>query len=132
MIDTKSYVFLHSFHLLYFQSLNISLIKIVQGFVDVGSMEHLLHLLDVAKKSAQSDTTELDNEQDEEISNKDSKIDEEKIHLNASEITNIYVRLSTLLYHHFNIQTCQSVHMYNHLFIHLFIGTITTLQMFCM
>ena len=126
MIDTKSYVFLHSFHLLYFQSLNISLIKIVQGFVDVGSMEHLLHLLDVAKKSAQSDTTELDNEQDEEISNKDSKIDEEKIHLNASEITNIYVRLYTLLYHHFNIQTCQSVHMYNHLFIHLFIGTIAS------
>ena len=95
MIDTKSYVFLHSFHLIYFQSLNISLIKIVQGFVDVGSMEHLLHLLDVAKKSAQSDTTEFDDEQDEEISNKDSKIDEEKIHLNASEITNIYVRLYT-------------------------------------
>ena len=100
--------------------------KIMQGFVDVGNMEHLLNLLDVAKKAAQSDTTELDDEQDIAISNKDSKIDEEKIHLNASEIKDIYVRLSSLLYHHFNVQTCQSVHLYNHLFIHLFIGTITS------
>ena len=100
--------------------------KIMQGFVDVGNKEHLLHLLDVAKKAAQSDTIELDDEQDDAISNKDSKIDEEKIHLNASEINDIYVRSSSLLYHHFNVQTCQSVHLYNHLFIHLFIGTITS------
>ena len=77
--------------------------KIMQGSVDVGNKEHLLHLLDVAKKAAQSDTTELDDEQDEAISNNDSKIDEEKIHLNASEIIDIYVRLSSLLYHHFNV-----------------------------
>ena len=100
--------------------------KIMQGFVDVGNKENLLHLLDVAKKAAQSDTTELDDEQDIAISNKDSKIDEEKIHLNASEIKDIYVRLSSLLYHHFNVQTWQSVHLYNHLSIHLFIGTITS------
>ena len=94
--------------------------------VTLGPEEHLHNLLDVAKKAAQSDTTELDDEQDIAISNKDSKIDEEKIHLNASEIKDIYVRLSSLLYYYFNVQTCQSVHLYNHLFIHLFIGTITS------
>ena len=126
MTNIKSYVFLQSLNLIYFQSLNISLMKIMPGFVDVGNKEHLLHLLDVAKRAAQSDTTKLDDDQDEAISNNDSKIDEEKIHLNASEIKDIYVRLSSLLYHHINVQTCQSVHLYNHLFIHLFIGTITS------
>ena len=84
-------------HLIYFQSLNIRMIKIIQEFVDLGNERHLFHLLDIAKKAAQSNTNELDEDVEETISDKDSKIDEEKIDFNAAEIQNLYVSLIIFL-----------------------------------
>ena len=85
------------------------MIKIIQEFVDLGNERHLFHLLDIAKKAAQSNTNELDEDVEETISDKDSKIDEEKIDFNAAEIKDLYVSLIISL----NIPTprfaCQSI-----------------------
>ena len=69
--------------------MNLTMIKVLRGLIDDTC---LLRLLDMAKKTAQSDTTKLD-ESDDSISNKDSKIDEEKIDVNEEEIRHIYVSL---------------------------------------
>lgn len=73
----------------------------MQEYVDIGKTSHLLHHLDVTKRAAQSDTTELDDRPDKKVSDEDSKIEKEKIDLNAAEIRNIYVRLIILLRHQF-------------------------------
>ena len=83
--------------MIFFQSLNISLITIMQGIANSVNKEDLFHLLDIAKKAAQSNTNELDEDVEETISDKDSKIDEEKIDFNAAEIQNLYVSLISFL-----------------------------------
>ena len=65
----------------------------MQGYAEAANKECLFHLLDIAKKAAQSNTTEQNDEPDETISDKDSKMDKEKIDLNTVEIRNIYVSL---------------------------------------
>ena len=65
----------------------------MQGLVNVGNKEHLLHLLNIVENAAHSDTIDEEDEKDETISNKDSKIDEIKVNLNASGIKDIYVSL---------------------------------------
>ena len=84
----------------------------MQGFVDVGNMDYLLHLLEITKKAAQPGLTQLDDELDETITYEDSKIDREKIDLNASEIRDIYVGLITLLSHYFNFWIHLSVDLF--------------------
>ena len=91
----------------------------MQGFVDVGNMDYLLHLLDITKKAAQPGLTQLDDELDETIAYEDSKVDREKIDLNASEIRDIYVGLITLLSHYLNFRIYLSVYLYVYPFIHL-------------
>ena len=85
-------------HLTFFQSMNLTMIKVVRGFLHGINEECLLSHLDTAEKFALSDQTELDNnnadEQDEPISNKDSQIDAEKIAVHEEEIRNIYVSLA--------------------------------------
>ena len=93
----------------------------MQGFVDVGNMDYLLHLLDITKKAAQPGLTQLDDELDETITYEDSEIDREKIDLNASEIRDIYVGLITLLSHYLNFQIYLSVYLYVYPFIHFII-----------
>lgn len=90
----------------------------MQGFVDVGNMDYLLHLLDITKKAAQPGLSQLDDEIDETITYEDSIIDREKIDLNASEIRDIYVGLIALLCHYFNFRIYLSVHLYVYPFIH--------------
>ena len=92
----------------------------MQGFVDVGNMDYLLHLLDITKKAAQPGLTQLDDELDETITYEDSKIDREKIDLNASEIRDIYVGLITLLSHYLIFRIYLSVHLYVYPFISLY------------
>ena len=70
--------------------MNLTLTKIMQGLVDATNKEDLLHLLDVAKKGAQSDKTKLD-AQNENLSNEDAEFDSKKIDINGAEIKNIYV-----------------------------------------
>jgi hypothetical protein len=70
--------------------MNLTLTKIMQGLVDATNKEDLLHLLDVAKKGAQSDKTKLD-EQNENLSNEDAEFDSKEIDINGEEIKNIYV-----------------------------------------
>ena len=65
----------------------------MQGYAEVANKECLVHLLDIAKKAAQSNTTEQDDEPNETISVEDSKLDKEKIDSNTVEIKNIYVSL---------------------------------------
>ena len=96
----------------------------MKGFVDVGSMDYMLHLLDITKKAAQPGLTQLDDELDETITYEDSKIDGEKIDLNASEIRDIYVRLITLLVLFqlldLSISTyvCLSIHSFDYIYNH--------------
>ena len=71
--------------------MNLTLTKMMQGLVDATNKEDLLHLLDVAKKGAQSDKTKLD-VQNENSSNEDAEFDSNKIDINGAEIKNIYVR----------------------------------------
>ena len=70
--------------------MNLTLTKMMQGLVDATNKEDLLHLLDVAKKGAQSDKTKLD-AQNENLSNEDAEFDSKKIDINGAEIKNIYV-----------------------------------------
>ena len=70
--------------------MNLTLTKMMQGLVDATNKEDLLHLLDVAKKGAQSDKTKLD-EQNENLSNEDAEFDSKEIDINGEEIKNIYV-----------------------------------------
>ena len=85
----------------FFQSMNLTMIKVVRGFIDGIKEECLLSHLDMAEKFALSDKTKLDtnepDEQDEPISNEDSQIDAEKIALHDEEIKNIYVSLAHYL-----------------------------------
>ena len=77
--------------------MNLTMIKVLRGFLHCINEECLLSHLHTAEKFALSDKTELDNnnayEQDEPISNKDSQIDAKKIALHDEEIRNIYVSL---------------------------------------
>ena len=74
--------------------MNLTLTKMMQGLVDATNKEDLLHLLDVAKKGAQSDRTKtkLDEEnENENLSNEDAEFDSKEIDINGEEIKNIYV-----------------------------------------
>ena len=70
--------------------MNLTLTKMMQGLVDATNKEDLLHLLDVAKKGAQSVKTKLD-EQNENLTNEDAEFDSKEIDINGEEIKNIYV-----------------------------------------
>ena len=85
-------------HFTFFQSMNLNMIKVMQGFLDGTDEECLIHHLDMTETFAQSDKTEPDtnepDEPDESISNEDSQIDAEKIAVHEEEIRNIYVSLA--------------------------------------
>ena len=68
----------------------------MQRLADGINTEGLLHFLDIAKMAAKSDRSEFDDERDETICDKDSKIDEEKIDLNTVGIMDLYVSLIIL------------------------------------
>ena len=78
--------------------MNLTMIKVVRGFLHGINEECLLSQLDMAEKFALSDKTKLDtnepDEQDEPISNEDSQIDAEEIAVQEKEIRNIYVSLA--------------------------------------
>ena len=77
--------------------MNLTMIKVMQGFVDGVNEEYLLHQLDMAEMVVQSDTKKMDEDMlDETISNEDSLIDAEKIDVNEREIRKIYVSLMKL------------------------------------
>ena len=77
--------------------MNLTMIKVMQGFVDGVNEEYLLHQLDMAKNVVQSDTIKMDEDMsDELISNEDSLIDAEEIDLNEMEIRKMYVSLKKL------------------------------------
>ena len=78
--------------------MNLTMIKVMRGFVDGVNEEYLLHQLDMAKKVMQSDTIKMDEDMsDKLISNEDSLIDAEKIDVNEREIRKIYVSLKKFL-----------------------------------
>ena len=85
-------------HFAFFQSMNLNMIKVMQGFLDGTDEECLLHHLDMAETFAQSNKTKPDtnepDEPEETISNEDSQIDAEKIAVHDEEIRNIYVSLA--------------------------------------
>ena len=79
--------------------MNLTMIKVMQGFVDGVNEEYLLHQLDMAKNVVHSDTIKMDEDMsDELISNEDSLIDAEQIDANEREIRKIYVRLKKFFY----------------------------------
>ena len=85
-------------NLTYFQSMNLTMIKALQGLVEGANEECLLHQLDLAKNIRQLDRIKMDEETSEEnISSEDSLIDAEKIDINEREIKKIYVSLTKLL-----------------------------------
>ena len=85
-------------HFTFFQSMNLNMIKVMQGFLDGTDEECLIHQLDMTETFAQSDKTEPDTNEpddpDESISNEDSQIDAEEIAVQEKEIRNIYVSLA--------------------------------------
>ena len=85
-------------HFTFFQSMNLNMIKVMQGFLDGADEESLLHQLDMAETFAKSDKTKPDRNEpdkpDKPISNEDPQIDAEEIVLHEKEIRNIYVSLA--------------------------------------
>ena len=65
----------------------------MQGITNGCNQECLLQLLDITKKAAYFDNSDLDDEPDETISSEDAKIDMKKIDFNTAEIQNLYVSL---------------------------------------
>ena len=78
--------------ILYFQSMNLTMIKVMQGFVNGTNTDYLMSLLDMAKEVAQSHTIQED---EDAVSNEETQNDAEEIALNEAEIKNLYVSLKT-------------------------------------
>ena len=74
--------------------MNLAMIRVMKGYVDDGiSNDYLVSQLDLSKEVALSHTIQEDEE--DEISNKDPQNDADEIALNETEIINIYVSLKT-------------------------------------
>ena len=77
--------------------MNLTLIKMMKGYLVGMDEKYLLHLLDRAEKVADLDTIEPDTDESEElVSNENSEIDAEKNALHEEQIKTSYVSLMVL------------------------------------